>query len=631
MAIRRPTAQGDASPPSSIYATEEDYSSSEDDDELSLLDFLALETRSTSGSQASASSTVRPSSAVQEAPVLLDPNASRAAADEWCSTEDSRLTCPTSAVVSRRGSFDRRLGETDGDGRARNVHSPVARKVMAEISDELKETHDELMRCIYAPEELGEGKVHVGKESMASDEYRWRPGKEHMEAVCGRAGADVEEEEGEEEEEEDVEQKQRKVDGTRIEMDVGPTSWGVRLRGGGLQEFLGLKNRPEDADNLSQRPRILTAPFDAPSQVEGSGPGQIATGSFAPGPLPAGGRSEDARLRRLQPPDMPKPTSFLSKHGSGSFNSVGRIASIAPEGSVMSYNQGLETMDVHELPATEERVRERGPQRQLGSPMQSPVKNSWYNFSRRPGSSSVVSGAEASSSGSQEDTQTSLFARQGYEALRGSTTGSLRRNRRPIGQGQMTSVPLLPVQEQNAESSRMPPNNNVIPDGNPTRISQVESEAMGPDQSNRSVWHGGDHLSIVPGDSITEVGVSDAWRAQQMDLKRNQKVALPENSLAVLEERAEKKQDTVDSRERAKERSEDGFREEIHKAWGNYQTRMRMINEDVERSEDEKERVSWFVIHLPVLADVDFCRRPKTSRGIWSHGSGRRRLTRASK
>jgi hypothetical protein len=110
--------------------------------------------------------------------------------------------------------------------------------------------------------------------------------------------------------------------------------------------------------------------------------------------------------------------------------------------------------------------------------------------------------------------------------------------------------------------------------------------------SNRSVWQGGNHLSITPEDSASEVWVKEHPRApeaaqSQLESKqhRGRKTKFPTGeALPEVGEGHEAKGET-------KEKSEERFREEIRRVWSSYQTRMTMINDDMEKTPGEKEKV----------------------------------------
>ncbi|KAF1973187.1 hypothetical protein BU23DRAFT_640909 [Bimuria novae-zelandiae CBS 107.79] len=598
------------------------YDSDGSDTGLSLADFLTQEDAQSHSSL----STIRPSTAL-------------GAHVDSVRAEDISLTRAES-VANRRDSFDRRLNESDLDWRTRAVHSPVARQVITEVSEDLKQTHDALMECLYATESAG-GEEN-GKE--VGEGYQWKPSLEQLQEVYESTESPQDAEEAGDDD----------VKKSLSERTI------VRLRGGGMQEFFGLKRGPREYSTQPQRPQIIRRPSDAFSRVVGRGSVGTTVGpSAAHSELIQNSppRAQDPRLRRLQQSDMLKPPSFISNVGSNATAGYGRTASIVPEGSVASYNMGFQTRPgtlykhadadeprasisdfpkvppppvsggrskrllkkpslalpdqsayaAHgvsspvELPTNDtneqwssgnrlapspepepEHAEELGPVPKLRSPMQSPVKSSWRNFSRPPGSPNTVSASEAQGSGYNKEPQNTFFVPQRHGNLEHSTVGSLRKNRRLLGQSQVSVSSLSLVEEHYAESNRLTQGTPLQPDPDLSLEDSAEPWTMGADRSHRSIWYGGDHLSIVPGDSASEVGVGNAPQARQPAPKSRKAKLLPGGTLAELEEREDFEEP------RAKERSEDRFQEEIRRVWTSYQTRIRLIHEDVMKTEEEK-------------------------------------------
>ncbi|KAJ4357915.1 uncharacterized protein N0V89_002492 [Didymosphaeria variabile] len=586
------------------------------------------------------------------------------------------------SIAASKRAFNRQLHETDLEWRTRRTHSPNTRGAMVEVSGDLRETHDALMRCLYDPGELGDQIEEVREEEGKDNAYRWRPSEEQL----GRVSWRIEDGEG---------QMESPTNGVRSGSEVSEATI-VHMRGGGMQEFFGLK-RPSDAKSLPQRPEIISRPSDAFDQTERpNGAATIPGPRCFEGPQATLVRPRDSQLLRVQRMEKLAPPSLFSSDGLSETADSGKTASIVPEGSIASFYVGSQTRrgTLHassdsrdsrvsvnnfpspppsstgghnepyprklsttgsdrsestvryssstvEIPTTnlqeqwnsgspsfkplrggvrgiyadedstnERRGEETSTVRKLGSPLQSPIRDirdrifaddwsadSWNRYPQElgkpqawsvasdspgnpevesPSSPSHQSGSQPPPSGYIQVPQTELVVTPTRGDLRKSIEGSLRKHRRPIEQSQVANPPLRVTDGQNGRPYLFPPGSALSSD-----------IALPPDTrapSNRSVWQGGSHLSIAPEDSASEAGARAQLRAQTGSKPHRGREAklFPGEALTEVGESHE-------TEEEAKEKSEERFREEIRIAWGNYQTRMRMINEDVGKPPEEKE------------------------------------------
>ncbi|KAL5447799.1 hypothetical protein PMIN06_007344 [Paraphaeosphaeria minitans] len=585
-------------------------------------------------------------------------------ASQPCADSFDGIAARWAAEASKRA-FARRLHEP---GLA--SHSPTAGDGMVEVSGALRETHDALMRCLYAPGgvegEMEEDKGDGGEKGEGG--YRWSPSGEELERVYGRGKIAAKREE----------QKRTRSESVAGERTV------VQMRGGGVHEFFGLKRKVGEAESVEPgRPAIISRPSDAFDHtgrarvgvvIPGRGFEELRTGASGP---------QDSRLLRVRQMGRPAPRSLHPNDGRlSSMAGSGKTASIAPEGTIASFYIGdrshpgtlRASSDLRdsrvsvsdfpspppssaggyddgtlaqkssstrsdqsgstirgvslsvELPTTEQEQRDntyrepsiRGPHRKavdeysgegeeggephtvhkLGSPMQSPVRDTVNTRSRCDRSFSTSStpsyqgGSSPPSSGNVEDPQTTFFAPISPTSLGRSTVGSLRRNRRPFGQSQKAERPLPSVDEQDSKPWLFPPGGALSSDLAPPLHNPTASETTGVDPSDGSVWQGGRHLSVAPEDSHSEV--LERKHLQALKAARAPTALRRHHGGKTELQNGEALQEVGESYEtegEAKERTEERFRDEVRRVWSHYQTRMRIINEDTERTPEDKDRV----------------------------------------
>lgn len=513
---------------------------------------------------------------------------------------------PADGAAGQRGWFDRRLHESDLHWRMQSMHSSVAREVITEISGELKGTHDALMKCLYSTTEPKD------TNARNTGEPRWSPSNEELRGQ-GTANQKEEVYSG------GIERLMLSNDRSNDEVRQSAV---VSLRGGGVQEFFGVA-KSRVPPSAPQRPQLISRPSEAFDEAENQGSSNTPISSPARviptiPTMPMG--SQGSRLRQLQQSNMLRPSSLVSIDGSHSFSGYQRTASIVPEGSVASYSMGFQNPPVtmHELEASEEsrpqidhvsqvpiplahesheplpgaastrkaeefRTSERkeknlAPGPMLGSPMESPAQSTWRNFSRPPTLGSVAStGYRAEDldgiSDPQDEPRKTFFAPEGHAGVARATPGSPQKSRHGS-----------PVRWQNMVTKLLDPNTAVPSDIHRSSWLTTDINKMTADGSHRSLWNGGDHLSIAPGDSPSEVG---AVRAEQAALKRRIERGL---MAGVVRGRVEERMGVLDPQ--AKVESEDQFREAMRRMWSTHQTRMRLINEDVTKTGEEKKVVS---------------------------------------
>lgn len=233
--------------------------------------------------------------------------------------------------------------------------------------------------------------------------------------------------------------------------------------------------------------------------------------------------------------------------------------------------------------------------RRLGSPMESPIRasaDSWSESIKSSSLPSYQSGSHPPSTEYVEDPQTSFFAPQSATSPGRSVVGSLRKNRRPLLS--QTAAPVLPpVDEENPISSLFAPVSALSSDiALSLQQNTAASEMTGADTSGGSAWKGGDDTSIAPEDSHSEV--FERRHLQRLEDVRAQTEPKQHRGRKTENHNEEGLQEVGEEYEtegEARERTEERFRNEVRRVWGHYQTRMRIINEDMERTPEEKERV----------------------------------------
>lgn len=561
------------------------------------------------------------------------------------------------ASVASKLAFNRGSEQTGFDLNTRDSRSSTTREVMVEVSGDLRETHEALMRCLYAPED--EIRDARGAEAENSG-YRWSPSGEQLKGLYGKTVDENEDDEGD------------------MARTSGETEYGVatlaQMRGGGLQEFFGLKKRPSEEKSLPKRPDIISRPSDAfkgPDELSKPASQPLEQPQIAPMVL------QSSRIQRVQQMESLGPPSMSFSLGSSSLADSGRTASIVPESTIASFYMGPQRRPdtlhlssnsrvsvcdfpstqspsstkkhsealpskhspansdrsestVHnapltvELPTTELQepwddnsptikplvdetrelhleeissvgMRQVGPGevRKLGSPMHSPIRDAWDSDGKSPSSPGRHDSSQPPSSRYGMDPQTMFFAPQSREDLPRSVAGSLRKNRRPVGQRPVTSRPPPPVTEQNIRPYLFPPGTALS-----SGFAQPTDDRLAPEMpevnpSNYSIWHGGGHLSIAPEDSASEAGRKDQQRVPNAIQAQKYPTQHPSKrdkflSGGALTEVGEERHEMVEG---AKEKSEDRFRDEVRRVWSSYQARMRMISGDPMKTPAEKEKV----------------------------------------
>ncbi|KAL1612489.1 hypothetical protein SLS60_000716 [Paraconiothyrium brasiliense] len=489
---------------------------------------------------------------------------------------------------------------------------------------------------------------------------RWMPSEEEL-ARISRKTEDNREERGE-----------IPTRGVRGGLGVGEETV-VHMRGGGIQEFFGLK-RPNDTKSLPQRPEIIRRPSDAFDRT-----GRPSEAAINPGTQCFEGqqatlvRPQNSQLLRVQQMKKLAPPSLFSNEGLSEMADSGKTASIVPEGSIASFYVGSQTrpatlhassdsrdsrvslsyfpsppplvagdhnepfpekppttgsdqsesticywsptveISATELqrqwnsgspalnplrsetngvrtdkdPTNERRGEENRTVRKLRSPLQSPIPDARDRSQVESHSSpSNQSGSQSPPSEYLQDPQITFVGTPTRGDLGRSIEGSLRKHRRTLGQSQVANPPQHPTAEQTGRPYLFPPSSALSSDiALPPDIREA-TETMNAEPSNRSVWQGGGHLSIAPEDSASEAGVRAQLRGQTGSKQHRGREAklFPGEALTEVGEGHE-------TEEEAKEKSEARFRDEVRKAWSSYQTRMRMINEDMGKTPNEKERV----------------------------------------
>ena len=213
--------------------------------------------------------------------------------------------------------------------------------------------------------------------------------------------------------------------------------------------------------------------------------------------------------------------------------------------------------------------------------MESPAKNNWRNFSRPPTFSSFFDkedkwGALSPPSESAQSQKT-FFGPDEQEEEPARWRTPEQSNATPPFRRQ---VPTSEPGPSGTDTTLRPPESNHPP-GN-----ELENNRLTVGPRNHSIWDGGDHLSIMPGESPSEIG---ALRdLQDNTRRRNEERLVPGGGRDEF------------AQERAKSLSEDQFREKLLYMWNTHQTRMKLINEDPLKTADEKKAVSSAKFHLTI-------------------------------
>ena len=166
---------------------------------------------------------------------------------------------------------------------------------------------------------------------------------------------------------------------------------------------------------------------------------------------------------------------------------------------------------------------------------------------------------------------------------------SLRDPRRGRAPDPANPSSLSPTGSHHAERELSEQNAAATTDVYRTSWLQADANRMAADRSHRSLWNGGDHLSLAPGDSPSEVG---ALRAGQAALRHGVERGLVAGTAHGLVEETREVYDP-----RAKTESEDRFRDALRRMWSTHQTRMRLISEDATKTGEEKKAVSGITVN----------------------------------
>lgn len=447
---------------------------------------------------------------------------------------------------------------------------PFDRHRMLELHGRrLKERHDALAKCLSKSESES---LEVQRKSSieTKNSHRWTPSSQDLESVHSQAISEP------------------------------PIP---RLRGGAL---FPSSNKPgPHPTELLPRPQIISRPSEAFSRVSDSNLAG-STGFLNP------------RVGHVR---ASVPDSALAYGG------YSRVGSIVAEGSVASWYPGVDQRgtvgvygredqggEVVELDGSEVRggnegrtdraplravsrtetrgsvssgtEREKGgPIQELASPMESPRRSTWRNFSRPPTSSVLSEGSKLEScvSGSTGGHGT-FFAPGRCEDV--ERKSSLDHSGAPRSPPQI--LPTSPA-PSNKDPTTLPPSHPPLPRiPDPTR----------PHPGNHSIWDGGSHPSIIPDESPSEMA---ALRAQhEASLRRKDAFAIGDDP-------------------RARERSEERFRERLLGMWNTYQMRMKMIREDGGKTGEEKRAVSVAVcvyVHGLVFMGLYIYTHIKATEGI---------------
>lgn len=317
-----------------------------------------------------------------------------------------------------------------------------------------------------------------------------------------------------------------------------------------------------------------------PASEDASGAQVLLGGSMAP--LPSGFVRHDDGLPQKVPPAWSE-GSESTVHGESPMRDLHVQHNMPPrKPSIGGPSQEINT----ELPEVEKEEEGEPSVRRLGSPMQSPIQaitDSSSEPARLTGIPRYQKISSLSSSGSVEDPQTTFFAPQ--SAISPSVAGSLRRKRRPL-LSQAVGPPLPPVHERDSRPPLFAPGSSFLQIATLLQQNTVASEMA--DTSGGSVWQGGNEGSVAPEDSHSEVMERKHW--QQLP-RTDSQVHRHSETEELDGEGIQEVGEGYETKREVKERAEERFRDEIRKVWSHYQTRMRMINEDVERTTEEKERV----------------------------------------
>ncbi|KAL5380356.1 hypothetical protein DPSP01_007930 [Paraphaeosphaeria sporulosa] len=155
----------------------------------------------------------------------------------------------------------------------------------------------------------------------------------------------------------------------------------------------------------------------------------------------------------------------------------------------------------------------------------------------------------------------------------------------------MAKPPLPSVDEQDSMPWLFPPDSALSSDSALPLHNPTATETTQVDPSDGPVWQGGSHVSVAPEDSHSEVlerkhlQVLKAVRAlTELKQHRDRKTELQ------IKEALREVGEGYESEGEAKDRTEERFRDEVRRMWSHYQTRMRIINEDMEKTPQEKAR-----------------------------------------
>ncbi|KAJ4294620.1 hypothetical protein N0V90_008311 [Kalmusia sp. IMI 367209] len=244
------------------------------------------------------------------------------------------------------------------------------------------------------------------------------------------------------------------------------------------------------------------------------------------------------------------------------------------------------------LGAAPNKYKERSPQRELGSPMQFPDRmepNSWNDY-----------GASFESSIGDDSTQVPFTA--GWKKPQGARQGkyfapfeiselgrraleSLRKNRDSTCQTNSDDN-LASMDGQTAGDMLFAPGSlktSPIDQAMPWPLSPsiddpAESRTLERERSGGTIWQGGSYSSIAPEDSTSQVSVG-----QDQQTRHDTNKIVPNQNFTEVGEQ-------IANVGRVEENSEKLFRDRVKTLWDNYQTRLRMLHDDVAMTPEGKMR-----------------------------------------